>query len=775
MKKNNLYAAKVFGLSFVCFLIAVIPIMIRGNGLFTFYSDYDHQNLEFMSNLHYAIRNGGLGWDWFTDLGSSHIESYSYYGLGSPFFWIMMLLPEKLLLPAMPVMLAIKTAVASVTAYLFMRRFSCSEEAATVGGVMYAFSGFQLYNILFYSFHDTVAFFPLLLMAVELHIKDKRRGLFVPIVALCALTNFYFFFGQVIFVLIYIAIRSTDKSFGMTAKGFATLAVEAVLGTLIACVLLYPSFLAVSASGRAGESISPSDMLFYDGIGFYFRFLQSIIMTPDPCLISNLIETPKYKFGSLAPYLPVFSCVFAVAFIRKNKRSWEAKAIVLCLIISLVPLLNSVFSFFNSAYYARWHYMPILLLCMLTARVVDKPSDYPVKSSFLCFLIILLAFTASIFFPVTTDSGKRIMYLEKLDTVLLIPQLVITFVLYGLLAIIVFKLKRDKSFALNCVSFVVIGAIVLSCGFVWSCTSLGHHGELISDNYKAETFDEYRSDDFERVELIDAYSNFNMLWHLPSSKSYISLCSESIAQLYSVLGEKYRVGSSYNSSAYALRGLFSIRYVIDDVEPTAISLSDKTGELTGFVGCTYDGKAGDFYIYENRHFVPIGFAYDTYCTYEDIESLDNSGLRAMLLLEAVLLTDEQVEKYGDIITKYDMSKLALSSSEYYELCDKRAENACDRFEKSSDGFTAHITLEENRLVFFSVPYDEDFTAYVNGKEVPLEKVSGGLMAIPCASGENDIEVVYESTGFRIGLIMSLVGVLMYAIYLPIALRKKKVQ
>lgn len=758
------YGASVFFLSFVCFFIAVMPVMINGGGLFTFYSDYNTQNLEFMSNIHYALRNGGLGWDWYTDLGSAHLESYCYYGLGSPFFWVMMLLPQKLLLPAMPIMLALKSASAALFAYLYIKRFSCSKEAAAVGGILYAFSGFSLYNILFYHFHDAIALFPLLLLAVEMAVKDSKKGLFAIITALCACVNFYFFFGQVIFVLIYIAIRATDKSFSLNLKKFGFLAAEAVIGILMAGVILFPGFIAVSSSGRAGETIALSDMWLYDGIGFYFRYLQQLIMTPDPCLISNLIETPKYKFGSLAMYLPVFSAVFAIAYIRRNKRSWETKLIALSLVISLVPVLNSVFSLFNAYYYARWLYMPILVMCLITSKVIDSPDNHPIKSSYVAVAAIFAAYAIYMFLT-----------LSRLDVQLAVAQFASTAVMYIMLAIVVFKLKRDGQYALNCISFATVGAIILSCSFVWSSLSLEMHRELIVNNYKPQTMDKYRSENFERVELIDAYSNYNMFWHLPSSKSYISLCNNSIAELYEVLGEEYTVGGSYNSSAYPLRGLFSIRYVIDDVPPTDLSLTDKTGELTGFMGCTYNGTAGDFYIYENRHFVPMGFTYDSYCTYEDLGTINGIELRSMLLLEAVLLTDEQAEVYAGNMHRFDISQLEYSTDRYYELCKERAAQSCDSFESSSDGFSAHITLDEQKLVFFSVPYDDGFTAYVNGAEVGIEKVSGGLMAIPCQVGDNEIEVVYRSRSFMTGLAISASGFVLYILYLALCTKKKKQQ
>ena len=53
---------------------------------------------------------------------------------------------------------------------------------------------------------------------------------------------------------------------------------------------------------------------------------------------------------------------------------------------------------------------------------------------------------------------------------------------------------------------------------------------------------------------------------------------------------------------------------------------------------------------------------------------------------------------------------------------------------TNSGFHAEITLKKDNLVFFSVPYDDGFTAYVNGKETEVIRVDEGLMAVLAPAG-----------------------------------------
>lgn len=67
---------------------------------------------------------------------------------------------------------------------------------------------------------------------------------------------------------------------------------------------------------------------------------------------------------------------------------------------------------------------------------------------------------------------------------------------------------------------------------------------------------------------------------------------------------------------------------------------------------------------------------------------------------------------------------------------------------TNSGFHAEITLAQPELVFFSVPYDDGFTAYINGADTPILKVDNGLMAVLCPAGENKIDFAYQPAGIR---------------------------
>ncbi len=151
------------------------------------------------------IHSGDIGeWIWNVDLGSSFINAFSFYDLGSPFIWLSLLAPQGTFPYLAGFLCILKYMTAAVTAYLYLRVFIKNPQWAVIGALLYAFSGYQTTNLEFFHFHDVVAFFPLLLLGLELSMQDKNyRPLFIFGVFVNCLLNYFFFVGQVIFLVIY--------------------------------------------------------------------------------------------------------------------------------------------------------------------------------------------------------------------------------------------------------------------------------------------------------------------------------------------------------------------------------------------------------------------------------------------------------------------------------------------------------------------------------------------------------------------------------------------
>ena len=790
-----------FILGFMCLFLALLPVMIADNGYFIYYGDFNSQQIPFYTLANNAVRSGSLGWNWFTDLGSDFMGSYAFYLLGSPFFWLTVLLPKSLITHSMPILLCLKHGIAAVTAYAYIRRFVRSKNAAVVGAVLYAFSGFQIYNIFFNHFQDVTAFFPLMLIALEERINNNRRGIFAAAVAFMAILNYFFFTGQVVFLIIYFLLRMHCPDFKITRRKFFGLATEAILGTMIAAFMLLPAALSILSNYRVNERLYGLDMVFYGDRTRIGHIIQSFFMPQDVPARTNLFSSNNAKWSSIGGFLPLFSMVGVISFIKTKRKSWASRLILVCIICAFIPILNCSFYMLNSSYYARWYYMPILIMSMMTAYALDNEdidlmSGIKICSAFLAgFLIISL-------FPKKVEN--KVVYFSFANDMF---YFYITLLIAMVCLCIVYYLRNKKKHGLPIMQTSVILTTVVAfiCTFsniIYVANSPADAKVIINSaiNGKDDVAEKVSENNFFRVDMAENFDNFPMSWGLPSMRAFQSVVSPSIMSFYENVGVQRDVASRPDLTHYTLRGLFSVKYYYDykanrdaydasslmkarlNKESSLNNLTSKlnsTADVTPkysiekkLPGFKYIESNQYFDIYENTLYIPMGFAYNEYITNKDAKVKSESA-RERVLMKALVLSDKQAEKYKNFMTPLSSSEsAAINTDSYKDLCREKQSEASSSFEYDSYGFKSKISLRQPGLVFFSVPYSSGWSATVNGKPADVEKVSFGFMAVKANQGENSIVFSYRTPGLYEGAAISCGGILLLAAYLFITRKNK---
>ncbi len=753
-----------FLLGFGSLLVVILPIIIADGGYYIYYGDYNSQQIPFYNLANDAVRSGSFGWNWYTDLGVNFIGSYAFYLLGSPFFWLTTILPRGWVTFAMPVLLCMKHGIASLTAYAYIRRFVRSPHAAMIGGLLYAFSGFQLFNIFFNHFQDVTAFFPLLLIAMEELVNQNRRGVFALSVALLAAINYFFFTGQVVFLVLYFIVRCFSKDFHASLKKFFLVLLEAVIGVMIACVILLPSALAILANNRVSEHLFGMDMVAYSDRTRIWRILLSLFLIPDVPARPNLFSSDFGKWASIGGYLPMFSMAGVLAFLKQRDGHWAKRITVICAVCACVPILNSAFYALNGSYYARWFYMPILILALMTAYSLDnRQIDW--KYGFRICFIFFAAFAAISLLPTKEDDEIHWFSFAEYPFHFYLVLLICT----AGLAVSIYLLrcrKKHKPFLKQ--------AMALTTGFCVACTMavvyFGAFEPSRARTYVDQAIDPEQEislsvseDNFFRIDISENYDNYPMLWKLPSMRTFHSVVPASIMDFYKELGITRDVASRADTSYYALRGLLSVEYYYQQQEIGKITADTPTCDLPGFV---YDTTENGFYRFKNTAYVPMGFTFDYYLS-KGMWDGTSTSYRTNLLMRALVLSNKQIEKYGSYMQPIANNNVQMTEEEYLQECSNRAASACDSFRYDSSGFTATISLESPNLVFFSVPYDEGWTATVNGKPADVEEVDNGFMAVAAEAGDNTIAFHYTTPGLHAGAALTAGGVVLFAAYMLI--------
>ena len=776
-ERREAYLA-VFLLAFAVMLVLMLPVMIFTKGYFVYYGDFNSQQIPFYHHAHEMVRNGSFGWDWQTDLGSNFIGSYSFYLLGSPFFWLTVPFPQWLVLYLMPYLLALKHAFAALTAYAYIRRFVRSRQAAMIGGLLYAFSGFQLYNVFFNHFQDVTAFFPLLLIAMEQRVNENRRGIFAVTVALMGIINYYFFTGQAVFAVLYFIVRCPSADFDASWRKFFSIALEAVLGVLMAGFMLLPAILAIWENYRVKRYLFGMDMVAYSDRTRIWRIIQSFFMLPDVPARPNLFQSDYGKWSSIGGFLPLFSMAGVIAFMSQKKKHWATRLTLICTVCALVPVLNAMFYMFNAAYYARWFYMPLLIMAMMTAYSLDNPK-IKWKGGLITCGVFLAAFGIISLLPTKDKEGKiHLLQFAKYPWYLWLVLGLCIIMLYFAVLIILVREKGRPFYRLALCTTVFCcacsGFAMIYFGIGLGAWPTSYINTAINGGREIRL--EQKPGELYRIDISKDYDNYPMLWGFSNMRCFHSIVPTSIMDFYDAVDVTRDVASRAETDHYALREMFSVKYYFDRYSPEH---ADEVAEtLKAMPSFHYIKRENGFNIYENDAYIPMGLAYDSCISIED---LDGAALhtREKMMLLALGMSSEQMEKYADILEVLPTEeRFTRTDEEFAETCRERALETCTDFEYDSSRFSAKITLEKPEMVFFSVPFEKGWRARVNGKAVDVERVNYGFMAVRCEAGDNQIEFRYETPGLRIGLIGSACGagvLVLYLIIMAVAGRGRRQQ
>lgn len=777
--KEKSYYKKSFFVALIMAAVMFLPLVIIDGGYFSFYGDYNSQQIPFFKHCIEMVHKGTLGWDWGTDLGANFVGSYTYYTLGSPFFWFMCLFPASISHYLMAPLLCVKIALFSFFGFIYIRRFVTKPQTALIGGILYAFSSFNIYNI-FFQFQDAIIWFPLMLIGLEEAVVNKRRGVLALTIAINCLANYFFFIGECIFLVIYFLCRiAMDARFRINVRDFLCLAFECIAGVMIAGILFIPSIYQVLDVPRSTNILNGWNFIFFSNKQRYGLLIESMFFPPEIPARNNMFTEANAKWSSVALYLPLFSMAGVVAFMKGAKGHWARAVLGICLLMAFIPGFNAAFTMLNDNYYTRWFYMPELICCLATAYALEH-EEFDIKyGAKFCTVVVFLTSALALLSPFEKtekdESGEEIKSLVPRFISGVDGRVYIQVFIALVFLIVLFVLIRQRKslgfgkYMRRITAATVVCSLILSWYFLglgrYLGSELGYYDKALNAKFDID------DDEFYRIEGVNETNNFNMFSESSSLKSFTSIIPGSTFEFYKTLGLSRSVNSAPNYSRYGMRALTRVKYIMIR---TSVSDESRKKWLGQYQIYDYLETQGDFDIYSTDLALPMGFAYDTYFPIESVMGNDKAD---NLMVRSVFLTDEQIEKYGDIL-EFDDSKYNTSFVQFKVDAKEKIASGVSDFEVTKSGFTSKCSYDTDKLVCFTVPYCEGWSCEINGKEVEVDKINGGLLGIRVPAGECNIVFTYETPGLKYGLIATVIGsvlLLIYIVMMYFVLKEKPVR
>ena len=750
--------------------------ILANKGLFSLAGDFNSQQITFAMHANDMIKSGQIGFDYSIDLGSGFIGSMAFYILGVPTFWISMLFPSDAFMYVVGWLYVLKYAVAGLTSYIWFSRYVKDQRSALIGSMLYAFSGFMNENLLFYHFHDVVMLFPLLLITFDDLVEKNKRGPFIFALFVNAICNYYFLIGEIIFIVIYYVIKYLVPDFKANIKKVGRIIWEGALGCMLGFALLFPAFLFVIQNPRVTNDYTGSNALVFSQQRYLF-ILKAILFPGE--VMSDHTAVIESNFSSCAAYLPMVCVVLVIAFGILYKKHWVTRLLKVSLLIALVPILNAAFSLF-AGLYCRWYYMPILIMALASAMVIDRyindcepdstciaeyadipdeisDKDYKkrpklnqeVNRAILKGTLITLGFM--IFFVAFLSLVK---WNENDPSLIYRPVLFAVYAGASTAGIILtwFILNRAKDFNIRYLFLgVMFFSLVSTSGLVLSYQM--EHGKYAGDIHdQIETsadlnnYPDYR---------YDSDNNLLTLSHgIATRANFCSTVQGSIFEVYDALDLERSVKSPDAPSGF--NNLISAAYTIEYTER-------ETGEEPVQ---ELHGEKYNYYVYKNENVPAIGFTYDYYMTRTEFDSLPTDN-KAIYMLKALVIPDDKEAEVSQYLNHYIKTEAnSYGIGDIDSLSSAHLDEDSEYFERDSYHFRSVINADREKYAFFSIPNDSGWSAIVNGKEAEIIDING-FMAVKVDAGTNDIVFNYETPGLKVGVMGSAAAVVIIMVYLAV--------
>jgi len=728
----------------LCLLIVVITLLgilipLTLYGAFLLIGDFARQQIPFIIETKKMLYSGAPFWSWNHLFGDNFIGAYSFYSLTSPFVWINCLFPYEHILTGITFTLFLKFICLGCFTYLYLRKMRISKPYSIAGGLLYAFSSFAISNLGYYHFMEPMMCFPLFLIAIEKYLHRERYScLFLGLAAfLVAFINYYFLPCSLITALIYTVFRVRSSDINITGTRFTYAVIIILLGVGMSFFVLLPTIFYMQ--GNPGANVTLDIRWLISPFNIVERF--RVLFFPKLYEESNTLINGTF-WGSNAVNIPVIGMLCAILYCIRYK-DWLKWVIITCLVIYLTPL-NGAFSGFTMPPYSRWVYALTLFVILASMRFLDSGNKIKTKEVGLYALLasgsILLAYGLKLVHPILENTEQDIFF-----NGFIIALGIISF------CFLFFYCKHQNAKTL--VLCISLFAVIHMQAFFLKSTDLNPYVKtnfkiyILNNNLERHSDSEpykYRTD---FVNL--AYPNVCMMKNRASISSYSS-CSNNKVRNLVISVNTYHFTKRMHP--YPTKNLqeFDALMSVKDIIVYKDSLQQAEPRTWGVNKRSFDG----YDIMENKYYIPMGFTYDHYISDAKIEEvlLNDSVNVPMQLLANLSVKDEDIPFVSKYLTEGHLeADLPIDS-----VVNERRRVVCSSFNGDTRGFTATVDMDRDNLLFFSVPSDDGFTAFVDGKPTKIYEANLGLSAIFVNAGHHDIKLSFIPCGLKEGIVVSVI-------------------
>ncbi len=588
-------------------------------------------------------------WDFSIGYGSDVLTTFHYYVIGDPLNLLAIFTPARYTEALYSFLILLRLYLAGLSFSFFCFQMKRRGSAVLAGSLAYVFCGYAVILAPMHPyFVNPMIYLPLLILGAERVLQKKSPNLLIGMTALSALSNFYFFYMQVILVVIFCIIRFAssrhDHFFRELFPAVLRMTIFSALGASIAAVLLIPVGLCFLSDARSGSELTYA---FLYSREYYEQFFDQFL---------SLQFSSGWTYLGFAPV--VLLCIFLL--FQKKKQFLPLKAAFI--VLTAMLLLPAAGSFMNGFSYTanRWgfgySFLAALILVYLWPelfRLTLKEKGRLLLLTFL-YLILLLNFQ---------KAGSSDAFAGLVVLLLTLAVLSLGPSLFALLPGSVPPLRLTQLSTLFLMT-VSISSVSLSYCSLYADSYLNRfvdRGEgidtlkesasgMMSVFYGGNPEFSRFAQDLVPVRNDSIHHNVNTIQY------YWSLSNGQITRFFDELALPVQERTfKYDDldSRFSLYALASVKYFVQENLLSYVPYPFSEPSIREYFGDAY-------YVYESPQTLPLGYTYDSFLTRGQYDAL--SPLQRQQALLQGLLLEETPEGFPETELRFHDTSLDFEIS-----------------------------------------------------------------------------------------------------------------
>jgi hypothetical protein len=710
----------------------------------------------------YIRRHGFPSWSFCVGMGQS-----LFYLTGSLIWEPVVWLPRQLIPFALVVQHLLKTLIAGLLFFRFLRLRGLNLCGSLGGALFLAFSAHMCMGSCWIISADDTVCFAFLLFAVEEAIVC-RRWLYLSIaVALSGLVTVFHLYLSAVVLCLYVPARFVEI-YGWKPRALSRvctrLAIFAFLGLGLGAIVFLGSFYSVLNSPRASGTVAnfafgPAPSPFQLGSPLYYitaalrPFYTDMIGTGDGYRgWENYYEGPTSYCGLLS------LLILPQAFIGATRRQRILYTVFLALIaIPLVfPWFRYLLWLFQGGYFRAFSLFSIFAFLVLSMTALSRYTEHGTIN------LWVLGATLTMLLGILRCPIHEMQALINHEL-----TWTVTVFLIGYTALLIIgQIVKRQSIA----GWVILGVAAIEL----------IHFDRITVNRPTITKQELKERIGYNDETVDAVrdikANDNGFFRITKTWGSVQATRPSFndAMVFGYYGTPSY--SSFNNLNY-IKFLMAVD-VIDRANapsetqwspgllghPLLLTFACEKYVITPTpvpfqVAEAYEfvRRYGDIYVFRNNFSLPFGVIF-THSIPEDIFLQLPTWAKEEALLQAVVLSDKNVlNQPVQSRLSLDELKERMREASVTDTLVERRKNALNVHSFRDTQIDGTVRLNQKGILVLQMPFDAGWRAFVDRRPAPVLKVDVGLLGIALPVGEHAIELIYRPPFLFIGAVVTFIS------------------